>query len=267
MSHTPFKRMLSIYGDSRILLIGGEACMHVARHYGFHKAVSSFDLHNEDPGVYPLMRCSGSTPDTVAPLHLSADIQAAFIFGESINWGLDSQILSDLLVTYSGTGTGTGTGGHQSQFPIFACNADIVYSTTHQLPRYTQGAFVHAFTSLHQLYTNTTTPVKVDFCGKPFPVQYEFAEKMLLETSRRLQQGEGEGGGVLRRFYGVGDNPKSDIRGANSAGDAWKSVLVRTGIFTGSGNDSTDVADYVEDDILGAVNRILHVEKDHKDVK
>ena len=29
----------------------------------------------------------------------------------------------------------------------------------------------------------------------------------------------------------IGDNPKSDIRGANRFGGKWKSVLVRTGIF------------------------------------
>lgn len=30
-------------------------------------------------------------------------------------------------------------------------------------------------------------------------------------------------------IYMIGDNPKSDIRGANAA--KWKSILVRTGVF------------------------------------
>lgn len=33
------------------------------------------------------------------------------------------------------------------------------------------------------------------------------------------------------------DNPASDVRGANAAGGPWRSVLVRTGVFHGSGND------------------------------
>ena len=44
----------------------------------------------------------------------------------------------------------------------------------------------------------------------------------------------------------IGDNPKSDIRGANAA--KWKSILVRTGVFKGE-NDPLDPATYVVDDI------------------
>jgi ribonucleotide monophosphatase NagD (HAD superfamily) len=44
----------------------------------------------------------------------------------------------------------------------------------------------------------------------------------------------------------IGDNPKSDIRGANSAG--WSSILVRTGVFKGE-NDEEDPAKYVVDNI------------------
>jgi len=34
------------------------------------------------------------------------------------------------------------------------------------------------------------------------------------------------------------DNPASDVRGANAAGGPWRSVLVRTGVFHGAGNDA-----------------------------
>ena len=30
-------------------------------------------------------------------------------------------------------------------------------------------------------------------------------------------------------MYGIGDNPASDIRGANGAGSHWSSILVRSG--------------------------------------
>ena len=40
----------------------------------------------------------------------------------------------------------------------------------------------------------------------------------------------------------IGDNPKSDIRGANGFGGIWKSVLVRSGIFQGKENDEEDPA-------------------------
>ena len=40
---------------------------------------------------------------------------------------------------------------------------------------------------------------------------------------------------TIGNIYMIGDNPKSDIRGANNAG--WKSILVRTGVFKGETND------------------------------
>ena len=49
----------------------------------------------------------------------------------------------------------------------------------------------------------------------------------------------------LTTIYGVGDNPLTDIRGANNAGKPWQSVLTRTGIFHGGLNDLKDPAHMV----------------------
>lgn len=61
----------------------------------------------------------------------------------------------------------------------------------------------------------------------------------------------------MERVYAIGDNPASDIAGANAAGAHWTSVLVRTGMFTGAGNDAVHPARIVADDIGGAVDAIL----------
>ena len=61
-------------------------------------------------------------------------------------------------------------------------------------------------------------------------------------------------------YFGIGDNPKADIRGANNAGDHWKSVLVRTGLFNSdTENDLEDPADIVALDILDAVSTIIKI--------
>ena len=44
------------------------------------------------------------------------------------------------------------------------------------------------------------------------------------------------------QIFGIGDNPASDIRGANRAGPPWVSVLVRTGVFRGGANSASDPA-------------------------
>ncbi|KAF0713669.1 hypothetical protein DYB28_011404 [Aphanomyces astaci] len=61
----------------------------------------------------------------------------------------------------------------------------------------------------------------------------------------------------VERFYGIGDNPYSDIQGANNAGDHWTSVLVRTGIFTDVDNHQQHPADVVVDGVDDAVEWIL----------
>ena len=35
----------------------------------------------------------------------------------------------------------------------------------------------------------------------------------------------------ISKFYMIGDNPDSDIDGANRRGEKWVSILVRTGVF------------------------------------
>ena len=56
----------------------------------------------------------------------------------------------------------------------------------------------------------------------------------------------------------VGDNPAADVRGANDAGPQWRSMLVRTGVFSsGAPNDGVDPADFVADDMPAAVQVAL----------
>ena len=60
----------------------------------------------------------------------------------------------------------------------------------------------------------------------------------------------------------VGDNPQTDIAGANGAGERWSSVLVRTGVFganarTPPTNDPHHPADLVVGDVLDAVHAFV----------
>ena len=55
----------------------------------------------------------------------------------------------------------------------------------------------------------------------------------------------------------VGDNPRSDIRGANAAGAPWHSVLVRTGVFRGGENDADDPAKTVVAGVKEAIDMVL----------
>jgi HAD superfamily hydrolase (TIGR01456 family) len=259
LSHTPFKQYVPRYKESSVLIIGGNECLKVANSYGFRNALTSSMLHSSFPDIYPL-KSSQLSPQRILdskqnpnPRSLDRDslntIEAAFVFAESCDWGLDIQILTDLL--------------SQSQyFPIYACNADLVYNSNHPSPRYTQGAFLHAFQSLYSRYRHQD--VKIEYCGKPYQIQYQYAEKVLHQIhsqNREKSQVSINRSPSLIRYYGVGDNPASDIRGSNRAGKDWQSVLVRTGIYReGDQLHKEDLPNYNEDNVFDAVKRIFHAE-------
>jgi len=58
----------------------------------------------------------------------------------------------------------------------------------------------------------------------------------------------------------VGDNPVTDIQGANRAGNHWISILTRTGMHTNVDNDLTHPADVVVDDALAGLTWIVDQE-------
>jgi len=69
--------------------------------------------------------------------------------------------------------------------------------------------------------------------------------------------------GHLQRVFMVGDNPESDIRGANEFqspyGTEWWSVLVKTGVFK-AGTVPAHKPKTIVDDVLGAVKWALEQE-------
>lgn len=245
MAHTPYRYLAKDYSDADILVIGHDNCINIMHNYGFRRVIIPMNILAGYPTAYPRIK---HTKQTQA-VH-KYDIQAAFVVHDPTDWTVDMQILSDILIEPSSSSRLTIASTNIGQkIPLYACNADLVYTTEHHLPRYTQGAFVEAFRHLFEKFTKTS--LHVTQYGKPYPSQYALAEKLIQAESTRLGHGE------VQIFYGIGDNLLSDIRGANNAGDNWRSVLVRTGIFQGKDNDDIDKADIVLDNVLEAIQHII----------
>lgn len=63
-------------------------------------------------------------------------------------------------------------------------------------------------------------------------------------------------------LFHIGDNPAADIQGANTAkraGRPWHGILVRTGVFKGTGNDSLHPADVAVDGVKEAIDHVIGV--------
>jgi ribonucleotide monophosphatase NagD (HAD superfamily) len=68
--------------------------------------------------------------------------------------------------------------------------------------------------------------LKIQMCGKPERITYEYSMRLARETLPPELE--------ISEFYMIGDNPNSDIKGANGMGI--KSILVKTGVWQGEGN-------------------------------
>ena len=102
--------------------------------------------------------------------------------------------------------------------------------------------------------------------GKPNKPAYDIAAKKLQIQLDALAEKVPSGDKKqrqLKRVYAVGDNPKSDVRGANNAGDTYKSILVCTGVYKGGvdSNDKEDPADYVVEGVGEAVDKVFELEQ------
>lgn len=103
--------------------------------------------------------------------------------------------------------------------------------------------------------------------GKPTQGTFEFAENRLVRHREFLHErsdggGSGDKTSDLRNVYMVGDNPESDIRGANDykgpTGSRWHSILVRSGVY--SGGEPAYEPDVVVRDVWDAVRYGLRME-------
>jgi HAD superfamily hydrolase (TIGR01456 family) len=260
LCHTPFRALVNKYRKSPVLIIGNPSCLNVAKAYGFEQAYDTTFFFDNSPGLLAVRKHPNYGNSDVAshlPLQPLPTIEATFIFDDSPDWLLDMQILSDILVsTKSSASASSSHPAKYQRVPVFASNADIVYATDYSLPRFTQGAFVESFRHLFQLYHHI--PLEVTYYGKPYDIQYKYAEEMIAKQSEKLGYSS-----LPLVYYGVGDNPKSDIQGANAAGDHWHSILVKTGLYQTKGevdNDHEHPADHVCHSIVEAVDYLLRLE-------
>ncbi|CAG8535952.1 14459_t:CDS:10 [Acaulospora morrowiae] len=234
LSHSPMEKLVPKYRDSEILVIGGkrDECRIAAENYGFKRVVIPNDILVWNPSIWPFSNFRE----------------------EDLKW---ARIALDVLRSKDGY---IGTIASQRdllnhQIPLFFSNPDIMWSTEFPNPRFAQGSFRIALECLFEKYTGLK--LKSEWFGKPETVTYEYAHMMLENYAYELT------GDSLpnRKIYAVGDNPASDIAGANRHG--WHSILVKTGVFQGEGNDLKDPADHVTDNVLGAVKWMFANEEGH----
>jgi len=161
---------------------------------------------------------------------------AILVFHDPRNWGLDIQVMCDIL---RGNGfLAEPTSDHiANDVEVIFCNPDLVWKNEWKGPRLGQGGFRKAWEGVwSHVKMGQRDPAITQF-GKPTNETYRFATGMLRGVSNELgvEPRVGSSDDVERlgrsssNIYMIGDNPESDIAGANLA--LWNSALVHTGVY------------------------------------
>ncbi|NXE65072.1 HDHD5 hydrolase, partial [Calcarius ornatus] len=147
----------------------------------------------------------------------SQNLAGVILFGEPVRWETSLQLIADVLLS-------NGNPGAELQdvpyphLPILACNMDLLWMAEAKMPRFGHGTFLLCLESIYKKVTGKELKYEA-LIGKPSPVTYRYAQYLI------QQQAEKQGWKApIRRLYAVGDNPMSDVYGANLYNNYLKSA-------------------------------------------
>ncbi|GEQ66937.1 hypothetical protein JCM33374_g600 [Metschnikowia sp. JCM 33374] len=247
-SHTPMRAWAQSGKYNRVLVVGGvnDKARHAALNYGYKDVITPMDIVRQNPSVAPHHQYSAQDLVRYAQdVDLTKPMDVILVFNDPRDMGTDIQIVSDLLNSQKGF-VGTlreppHTAKTTPAIPIVFSNNDYLWANDYTLPRFGQGAFRMM---VERLYAETNELSHSDILestilGKPFKIQYDYAHWVLIEWNKILHGHKSHGfmpplnkepvGSPFKKIYMVGDNPESDIHGANANG--WESILLRTGVY------------------------------------
>ncbi|EPX74723.1 cardiolipin synthase/hydrolase fusion protein [Schizosaccharomyces octosporus yFS286] len=235
-SHTPFKNLKDKY--KHILVLGGsdDSVRKTAEMYGFPSVINELDvIAKRGAPFWPFTSFTESDLKKARDFDLNQPIEAVFTYVDPVRFGLDLQLVMEMAQSKNGI-LGTVSETNEEGPDIYFSNADLVWPNEYPLPRLGQGAFASCCEKIyHEL---TGKQMKFTKYGKPHKITYDYATNILEAKRKALNIPN-----FPKEIFMVGDNPESDIRGANDYG--WTSILVRTGIFQGADNSPKYPAKHV----------------------
>jgi HAD superfamily hydrolase (TIGR01450 family) len=128
--------------------------------------------------------------------------------------------MCDVLRSPNGAMGAVGNDTHPQPFLAFS-HGDLLWGNEFATARFGQGAFQTAFRAVYE--ETSGRKLEATTFGKPQRLTYEYADERIKE---RVKAVEGKVDDLS--VWMVGDNPASDIAGANAFG--WKSALVSQGM-------------------------------------
>uniref|UniRef100_A0A8D0EWR5 Haloacid dehalogenase-like hydrolase domain-containing 5 n=1 Tax=Strix occidentalis caurina TaxID=311401 RepID=A0A8D0EWR5_STROC len=241
LSHSPL-RLFSQFHQKCMLVAGQGPVEENAHNLGFKHVVTIEALRK----AYPLLDMvdqSRRPKELPPPTTGFPTIEGVILFGEPVRWETSLQLITDVLLS-------NGNPGAELQdipyphLPVLACNMDLLWMAEAKMPsRFGHGTFLLCLENIYKKVTGRELKYEA-LIGKPSTVTYRYAEYLI------KQQAEKQGWkSPIRRLYAVGDNPMSDIYGANlyntylksddlhlrkdcnNSVESCESILVCTGVY------------------------------------
>ena len=245
LAHTPMRRLVGeLPASESVLLLGQKNYYGAAMNYGIdqRRVFTAVNLLKEKPELLPLAKSEVKVDQWPRPSDglPTETIKHIWVYADPRDWLLEAQLCLDVLSAF-------GESPGVQAATLANSNHDFVYAAASNTPRLAQGAFLDTLAYLWARTYPGAKPLTIDHYGKPYPSTYRAVEEQIFSS------------GLPAQLFFVGDNPKSDIAGANAAGDCWTSVLLRSGVFDGQRqeNDAENPGDVVVDGVLDAVKWIL----------
>ena len=131
---TPFRQFIQKYGKSRVLVVGGNETVRIAREYGFEDCVGLRDYVASRRQLVPHLRApklsGNSAGDSARPD--GRKIRAIFVFSEPDDWQTAVQVMCDVL---SSNGEPCeefdGRPSQEQVVELFFSNPDFTYPASH----------------------------------------------------------------------------------------------------------------------------------------
>ncbi|XP_019612838.1 haloacid dehalogenase-like hydrolase domain-containing 5 isoform X2 [Rhinolophus sinicus] len=260
LSHSPMK-LFSQYHGKRMLVSGQGPLVQNAQALGFKNVVTVDELRAAFPvlDMVDLQRRPKTTP---LPRNDFPAIEGVLLLGEPVRWETSLQLIMDVLLSNGNPGTGVATAPYP-HLPVLASNMDLLWMAEAKMPRFGHGTFLLCLETIYHKVTGRELRYE-GLMGKPSILTYQYAEDLI------RQQAERRGWAApIEKLYAVGDNPMSDVYGANlfhrylqmtqhdrakelGFGELWKqqpsaaqscaSILVCTGVYSPEAPGSTQPA-------------------------
>uniref|UniRef100_A0A8C6RU15 Haloacid dehalogenase-like hydrolase domain-containing 5 n=1 Tax=Nannospalax galili TaxID=1026970 RepID=A0A8C6RU15_NANGA len=267
LSHSPLKLFLQ-YHNKRMLVSGQGPLVENAQALGFRNVVTVDELRLAFP-VLDMVDLKRRPKTTVmrtgwvtSPSTMLLGSLWVLLLGEPIRWETNLQLIMDVLLSNGNPGTGLATAPYP-HLPVLASNMDLLWMAEAKMPRFGHGTFLLCLETIYRKVTGKELRYE-GLTGKPSILTYQYAEDLIKQQAERR-------GWVapIRKLYAIGDNPMSDVYGANlfhqylqmskwgraeeqrtsglqkqrpSATQSCASILVCTGVYSSQDVGSTEPA-------------------------